>query len=98
VLAYKPTYLGGAEAQEPVTAEEEDARERAADFTPAPGTLFSLAMITPAGGVPKLALRPTAEVLAAALASAAAEPEPAGAADALVLVDADGRYPADAKR
>ena len=124
VLAYKPTYLGGAEAQEPVTAEEEDARERAAlaekasvgsageavalaaaqgtqiaaDFTPVPGTLFSLATITPAAGVPKLTLRPTADVLEAALATVAAEPEPPSAADALVLVDADEGHPADEKR
>ena len=48
----------------------------AADFTPAPGTLMSLASVTPAAGIPRLTLEPTAEVLAAALAEGAAEPPP----------------------
>ena len=38
----------------------------AADFTPAPGTLLALASVTPAAGIPRLTLEPTAEVLAAA--------------------------------
>jgi diguanylate cyclase (GGDEF)-like protein len=99
VLAYEPTYLGEGEAQQPVSAEqEEEARERvaleekpaiggagealalaaeemghpestliAADFTPAPGTLFAVAAITPAAGVPRLSLQPSAEVLAMAV-------------------------------
>lgn len=48
----------------------------AADFTPAPGALMSLASLTPAAGVPKLTLEPTAEVLAAALAGGAADTRP----------------------
>jgi diguanylate cyclase (GGDEF)-like protein len=83
VVAYQPRYLGGEEAQLPLSIEE---RERAgtpalgtraaADFTPAPGTLFALASVTPAAGVPKLTLEPTAEVLTNA---AAAVTEPPGA-------------------
>jgi len=83
VVAYQPRYLGGEEAQLPLSIEE---RERAgtpplgtraaADFTPAPGTLFALASVTPAAGVPKLTLEPTAEVLTTA---AAAVTEPPGA-------------------
>jgi diguanylate cyclase (GGDEF)-like protein len=42
----------------------------AADYTPAPGTLWALASVTPATGVPRLTLQPTAEVLAAAVAAA----------------------------
>jgi diguanylate cyclase (GGDEF)-like protein len=48
----------------------------AADFTPAPGTLMSLASLTPAAGIPRLTLEPMAEVLAAALAVAAEPPPP----------------------
>jgi diguanylate cyclase (GGDEF)-like protein len=48
----------------------------AADFTPAPGTLFSVAALTPAAGIPKLTLEPTAAVLTVALAEQAMEPEP----------------------
>ena len=49
----------------------------AADFTPVPGTLMSLAAVTPAAGIPRLTMEPTADVLAAALAEGAAEPPPA---------------------
>jgi len=41
----------------------------AADFTPTPGTLLAIASVTPAGGVPRLTLQPTAGVLAAAVAA-----------------------------
>ena len=37
---------------------------------------MSLASLTPAAGLPRLTLEPTAEVLAAALAKGAAEPLP----------------------
>jgi len=46
----------------------------AADYTPAPGTLWALASVTPAAGLPRLTLRPTAEVLAAAVPSTASGP------------------------
>jgi diguanylate cyclase (GGDEF)-like protein len=71
VLACEPTYLGGDEAQAPLPVEEnEGARE--ADFTPVPGTLFALASVTPAAGIPKLTRQPADAVLAAA--AAATEP------------------------
>ena len=62
----------------------------AADFTPAPGTLLALASVTPAEGVPRLTLEPTAEVLAAAVA--AAPPVVAATplrADDLIVVNSD---------
>jgi diguanylate cyclase (GGDEF)-like protein len=57
---------------------EETARRAgiAADFTPAPGTLLSVATLTPAAGIPRLTLAPTAAVLTAALAEQTIEPEP----------------------
>ena len=62
----------------------------AADFTPTPGTLLAIASVTPANGVSRLTLQPTAEVLAAAVAAA---PRLAGAtptrADDLIVVDSD---------
>jgi diguanylate cyclase (GGDEF)-like protein len=62
----------------------------AADYTPTPGTLLALASVTPAGGVPRLTLQPTAEVLAAAVAAA---PPVAVAtrrgADDLIVIDPD---------
>jgi len=42
----------------------------AADYTPAPGTLLAIASVTPATGVPRLTLQPTAEVLGAEVAAA----------------------------
>ena len=69
VLAHRPTYAGGSEPLEPVSADDA-ARVRARrepDFTPEPGELLSLASITPAGGLPLLTEQPTPEVLAAAL-------------------------------
>jgi diguanylate cyclase (GGDEF)-like protein len=117
VLAHEPTYLGGEEAQMPLSdVEDDDSRRRAAlgqartigaagaavtadvtpprgtrvaaDFTPAPGTLMAIASVTPAGGMPRLTLQPTAEVLAAAVRSA---PPVGGAdpatADELVMVE-----------
>jgi diguanylate cyclase (GGDEF)-like protein len=102
VLAYAPTYLGEGEAQEqtePVLGSADVALALAAatgaaggesaDHTPAPGTLLSLASITPAGGVPRLAL----ESLEAALAAAAASredpaiPASPGAGEGLVVVE-----------
>jgi diguanylate cyclase (GGDEF)-like protein len=53
----------------------------AEDFTPVPGTLLALASVTPAAGIPKLTLEPTAEVLSAA-ADAAAPPVPSADAQA----------------
>jgi diguanylate cyclase (GGDEF)-like protein len=64
----------------------------AADFTPTPGTLMAIASVTPAGGVPKLTLQPTDEVLAAAVAA----PGPVAArprADEAVVVEADRGQP-----
>ncbi len=123
VLAYEPTYLGGAEAQEPVSAEEEEevlervaleeapaiggagqavalaaeelahpeSTQIAADFTPVPGTLLSIATITPAAGVPRLTLQPSADVLAAAAGGPPADP-----AKAAVVASAGERpVPAD---
>ncbi|HSD67313.1 MAG TPA: GGDEF domain-containing protein [Vicinamibacteria bacterium] len=76
VVAYRPTYLGGEEAQPPLPNEEGEragtlavGTRAAADFTPAPGTLLALASVTPAAGVPKLTLEPSDEVLAAAVAA-----------------------------
>jgi hypothetical protein len=101
VLAYAPTYLGEGEAQEPVEPALGAARDavllaaatsapgsEAADHTPAPGTLLSLASITPAGGVP----RPALESLEAALAAAAASRDERGASspgagEGLVVVE-----------
>jgi diguanylate cyclase (GGDEF)-like protein len=60
----------------------------AADFTPVPGTLMAIASVTPAAGMPKLTLQPTADVLAAAVAAtspAATRPR----ADDLIVVDAE---------
>jgi diguanylate cyclase (GGDEF)-like protein len=79
VLAYEPRYIGGEEAQRPLPSESRPTPPRgtraAADFTPAPGTLLALASVTPAAGIPKLTLQPTAEVLT----GAAAAGEPPGA-------------------
>jgi len=65
------------------------------DFTPQPGTLFALADITPAAGIPKLTLQPSAEVLAAAVAAApphAGGPsQPAAAARTAAGADARGK-------
>jgi hypothetical protein len=88
VVVCTPTYFGGEEAQPPLPLEPgERARmpprgtRVAADFTPAPGTLFALASVTPAAGVPKLTLQPANEVLAAAVAAAGPPAaQPAGAA------------------
>ena len=73
-----PTVGANGEAVALVVVEETPPRGTriAADFTPAPGTLMSLASVTPAAGIPRLTLEPTAEVLAAALAEGAAEPPP----------------------
>lgn len=76
VLAHEPVYLGAEEPQQPASFEEHDGARVAADFTPAPGTLMSIASVTPAAGIPRLTREPTAEVLATALAESAAEPPP----------------------
>jgi len=67
-----------------------ESTEIASDFTPRPGTLFALADITPAAGIPKLTLEPSPEVLAAAVAAAPplASPPPTPAE---VAVEASGR-------
>ena len=60
-----------------LAAEERDHPEStliAADFTPAPGTLFAIAAITPAAGVPRLDLQPSAEVLATAVTEPPEDP------------------------
>jgi diguanylate cyclase (GGDEF)-like protein len=64
----------------------------AADYTPAPGTLMAIASVTPAGGMPRLTLQPTAEVLAAAVAAnpPVGGADPTGAED-LVMVEVDKR-------
>jgi diguanylate cyclase (GGDEF)-like protein len=68
----------------------------AADFTPTPGTLMAIATVTPAGGVPKLTLQPTAEVLATAVAAVPVAPRPH--ADDLVVVEAGkGKVPTTAQ-
>lgn len=106
MLAYEPTYLGGDEAQIPLSVEERESAEElmvlaekpaagaageaivpatdqatvpggtqiAADFTPPPGTLLALAAVTPAAGIPRLTVEPTAAVLAAAVAAEPVEP------------------------
>jgi len=75
VVAYQPRYLGGKD-QAPLPTEECEGvgtpplgTRVAADFTPAPGTLFALASVTPAAGIPKLTLEPKDEVLTAAAAA-----------------------------
>jgi hypothetical protein len=71
----------------------------AADFTPAPGTLMAIASVTPAGGMPRLTLQPTAEVLAAAVAAVrlAVGPDPPGAEE-LVMVEVENRVPPPVSR
>jgi diguanylate cyclase (GGDEF)-like protein len=87
VLAHEPRYIGGDEAQTPVEIEvDEDVPAPGldtpppADLTPAPGVLFALASVTPAAGIPRMTLQPTAEVLAAAAAGTAATSTPAAVA------------------
>jgi diguanylate cyclase (GGDEF)-like protein len=48
----------------------------AADFTPVPGSLFSVAAVTPAAGIPRLTLEPTANVLISVLERPSTEPDP----------------------
>ncbi|HUL79699.1 MAG TPA: GGDEF domain-containing protein, partial [Vicinamibacteria bacterium] len=98
VFPYQPLSIGGAEAPPPVSAQCPSPREAsmpesteiASDFTPRPGTLFALADITPAAGIPKLTLEPSPEVLAAAVAAAPPLTSPPPK-QAEVAVEASGR-------
>jgi diguanylate cyclase (GGDEF)-like protein len=80
VLEKAPSIGAAGDAVALVAVEEGSPRSApgATDFTPVPGTLFSLAMVTPAAGIPKLTLQPSAAVLNDARAEpAGASPEPA---------------------
>ena len=74
VLSHEPTYLGESEPLAPASDDRLVAVAPDGDFTPEPGALLSLASITPANGISVLTKQPTAEVLAAALASSSPEP------------------------
>jgi diguanylate cyclase (GGDEF)-like protein len=70
----------GAEGEAVALVGVEDAADpglqAAADFTPVPGTLFSIASVTPAAGIPRLTLEPSADVLTEVLEPPSMEPDP----------------------